>query len=414
MSDKQLTGLSQLLSHRKLAISIAVGAILFSSLLYLLKKRQRRLQISLIGDRRSAVIPATEAGTRAPSLSAVTYDVKLNLLETEYKGSWRCTFTLKAAASGLNLDFAGKRIVDFRVNHVAVVPVWKEGRIAIDKVEVGHNEVEIRFENEYEEGGLWAEAGIVMFAGCPGRANLHRVIPCFDQPDIKSTFKLFLTAPQSWQVLTTDFTQSLNNFVGCCPDPDPIFDTEATKTSTLHEFYHSARCSPEHFAVCAGQFSQFSVQASNRITVYCRPHLAHKVNLKVQFDTIQHVLSHMKKTTGVPYCFPKLDIVFLPRPSGYAASILFLNEGLLSEDWSYNRVTGELTEVMVHGLVAQWVGILVTYKLHDDFPAWNKLIAAISDDFFSRQSLSSQQTDSLKRIFSLHKWSNCPSSALVP
>jgi len=384
------------------ALRIGLALALLLALLYHYKARKRRA--ALFQDLRPALAEGSE---RTKSVATVHYEVRLRLQEELYKGSVRCSFVMRRQGE-LRLDFQGKTITDFRVNHQRREPQWTSPTsISLSPLKLGFNEVEIRFLGLYSDTGLSSSPDLVLFPGAV--QGLHRVFPCFDQPDIKATCRLIVSALRGWEVLSTDFPQRLTNYVGCCPDPDPIFDEEERQPSTLHEFHPSVPYSPDHFAVCAGQFTRFTLQKQQRLTVLCRPQLAPSLNLSLHFTTLEQALSHMHELTGVPYCFPKLDVVYVPRTTGYAASVVFVNEELGRIDWGGEE---ELRETLARQVAAQWVGVLLTYESSADQPAWSSLRDVLADDFLGRECLDEARRAVLQARFSLHKWDSCAAATL--
>lgn len=384
------------------ALRLGLALALFLALLYHYKARKRPSSLP------SPVRPALAEGSeRTKSVGMVHYEVRLRLQEQLYQGAVRCSFTMRTQGQ-LAMDFEGKEITDLRVNHQRREPHWTSSTsLSLSPLKLGYNEVEIRFLGLYSDSGLSSSPDLILFPGAV--QGLHRVFPCFDQPDIKATCKLLVSAIRGWEVLSTDFPQRLTNYVGCCPDPDPIFDEEERQPSTLHQFHTSVPYSPDHFAVCAGHFTRFTLQKEQRLTILCRPQLAHRLNLSLHFTTLEQALRHMHELTGVPYCFPKLDVVYVPRRSGCAASVVFVNEGLSRLDWGGEE---ELRETLAREVAAQWVGVLLTYESQSDLPSWFNLRDALADDFLGKACLDESRRSALQSLFSLHKWDSCPAATL--
>ena len=379
-------------------LRICTAFFLFLSLLYYYKTRRPR---SLPPP--SSVIPTS----RTQSITLIHYEVRLRLQSNHYLGSLRCAFTLKRPAS-ISLDFYGKEITSLLVNHTTRDIHWLNYTLDLSPLKTGYNEVEIRFIGLYTPNGLWKYSSeVVMFPGAV--QGLHRVFPCFDQPDIKATYRLTVSVKKGWEVIGTDFPMRLTNFVGCCPDPDSIFDQEEQQPSTLHEFHPSVPYSPDHFCLCTGHFTRFTLQHDQLLTIYCRPELASKLNVAFNFEVVEKVIEYMHKVTGVSYCFPKLDVVYVPGESGYAASVVFLKEEMV--DWQWEKVE-VLREKLAELVAAQWVGVLLTYESLSDLSDWSSLRTSLIDDFLCRHALNPTRRLSLQSLFSLHKWESCAAARL--
>jgi len=412
MSDKPVSSLSSTLRQHKLALGLVLGSAAISAFLYIAKKRRKRQLVEIEGDGETGRMEGEALRERAAAVGSVKVLLKLNLRENRYLGCCRCTFLLKSPQSCLNIDFAGYKILEFRLNHKSSQPIWRQGALELGKLSMGMHELEVRFEGKYSGNGLIKQGNAVFFPGSPGNRQLHRILPCFDQPDIKSTWEVLVTAPNHWEVLGLDYSKRIDSFEGCCPDSDVVFDMEAEESSALHEFYRSAKVSPEHFSLCAGLFSILTVPKKPTVSIYSRPEVTWKIDLKGLVETVLKALRHFKAASGVPYPFPKLDLVFLPTASSFAASILYLSEDLLSDIWAPISSLSALEEVLLRELAGQWVGVVVTYRSLQEYPGWEEVARQLVRDVLGASLMSPTQANALKRALSLYKWGNCVQSAL--
>lgn len=412
MSDKPVSSLSRTLRKHKWALGLVLGSAVVSAFLYIARKRRREQWVDIEGDGETGRVEEEALRTRAGVVGSVKAVVKLNLRANRYLGSCRCTFLLKSQQSCLNIDFAGSKLLEFRLDHKSIRPAWRQGVLELGELGAGMHEVEVRFEGKYSTNGLIKHENAVFFSGSPGNRQLHRILPCFDQPDIKATWQVLVAAPSHWQVLGLDYSKRIDTFEGCCPDSDVIFDMTEGETCALHEFYPSAKVSPEHFSLCAGLFAVVTIPSKPTIFIYSRPEVCWKVDLQGLVETVQKALRHFKAASGVPYPFPKLDLVFLPTTSSYAASVLYLSEDLLSDIWAPAGALTALEEVLLQELAAQWVGVVVTYKSLQEYSGWTEVARQLVRDMHGETLMSPSQASALKRVFSLYKWGNCARSAL--
>ena len=118
------------------------------------------------------------------------------------------TFGLPETAAPLFLEFTGRpgRLV---VNGVVVEPEHREHRLWLPESLLDpHNRIELEYDNAYdvtghglhrftdpEDGETYLYANLEPFSA-------HRLFPCFDQPDLKATYRLTITVPHDWRVVS--------------------------------------------------------------------------------------------------------------------------------------------------------------------------------------------------------------------
>src|SRR5207244_4689019 len=80
-------------------------------------------------------------------------------------------------------------------------------RVRLDGL-AGHNELVVDAECAYSRSGEGlhrfadpADGGVYMYSDLE-TFDAHRIYACFDQPDLKATFQLEVTAEQEWQVIS--------------------------------------------------------------------------------------------------------------------------------------------------------------------------------------------------------------------
>lgn len=412
MSDKQVSSFSSSLRQHKAAIGVALCSAVLSAYLYIARKRRIQQYVEIEGDGETSRSDLDEIRERAEAIGSVRAVLKLNFTPNRYLGSLRYTFQLKSPHPNLKLDFAGFKITEFRINHKSKQPVWRQGQVELGALCMGIHEVEIRFEGKYSGNGLISLGNVVLYPGSPGNRQLHRILPCFDQPDIKTSWEVLIAVPSAWQMLSLDYCKRVRAFEGCCPNSDMVFDMENEGKGALHEFYTSAKVSPEHFSICAGLLSLVTLPTKPTISVYSRPEITWKIDVKGLLETLKRAIRHFKAASGVPYPFAKLDIVFLPTASSYAASIIYLSEDLLSDIWAPFASVAALEEVLLKELAGQWVGVVLTYKTLQEYPEWVEVARKMMRDVRGDSLMSPTQANVLKRAFSLYKWGNCSQSAL--
>lgn len=144
----------------------------------------------------------TEAKLRSSTISDVSYTLRLGLTNTDmYSGHVVVKFNHKDLSSGIWLDFKGSNVESVTINSEPAEIKYKDFKLWLSNLVQGHNEVIIEYENKYSNDGLGlhgyrdpVDNELYLYTQHePFAAN--RTFPCFDQPDLKATLELTVTAP---------------------------------------------------------------------------------------------------------------------------------------------------------------------------------------------------------------------------
>ena len=154
-----------------------------------------------------------EARSAAIKKGSITYDLHIALHKEDYHGYCETTFQLLSVPAELPLDFKGKTVTRVVVNGHATEPHIVDGFILLDtsKVQVGNNYVGVHYHNQFNNDG----SGCVNFVDVDHKQYIYtqfepyyanRVIPCFDQPDLKAKMRLAVICPAEWKkVLSNEY-----------------------------------------------------------------------------------------------------------------------------------------------------------------------------------------------------------------
>ncbi|MBW1657303.1 M1 family aminopeptidase [Flavobacterium quisquiliarum] len=196
----------------------------------------------------------------------------------------------------------------------------------------------------------------------PDRAST--LFPCFDQPDLKATYKLRLSVPKDWSVLAgADVVEKLEKG-----------DFKA------YTFGESDKMSTYLFSFVAGKFKSATQKPGLEMTMLYRENSPEK--FRVSADTIfnlhQQSLDFLEKYTDRKFPFQKLDFASIPvfQYGGmehvgaiqYRESTLFLDNSATDSE-KLNRA-----KLIAHETSHMWFGDLVTMKWFDD--VWMKEVFA--------------------------------------
>jgi aminopeptidase N len=185
-------------------------------------------------------------------------------------------------------------------------------------------------------------------------ADAKRMFACFDQPDLKATFDVKVTAPQHWQVVSNGATVSVDGGV--------------------HTFATTPRMSTYLVALIAGPYARWDDvyrDANGEIAmgIFCRATLAEFMDADRLFTQTKQGFGFYHKNFGVPYAFGKYDQLFVPEFNAgameNAGAVTFLEDYVFRSKVtraSYER----RAETVLHEMAHMWFGDLVTMRWWDD------------------------------------------------
>ena len=190
-------------------------------------------------------------------------------------------------------------------------------------------------------------------------ADARRMYACFEQPDLKATFQLTVTAPDHWQVISN------------APTPVPV---PAGVGAATWSFEPAPRMSTYITALVAGPYfvvrdEYVGPNGTYPLGVYCRASLAEYLDSEDIFELTKQGFAFFEEQFGVPYAFTKYDQLFVPEFNAGAME----NAGCVTflEDFVFrSRVTQAAYEqranTILHEMAHMWFGDLVTMKWWDD------------------------------------------------
>ena len=302
-----------------------------------------------------------EAAARARLVSDVTYEVALDLTSGDetFESTTTVRFRTGDGASSTFLDLVATDVHGVRVDGAdAGVGGWdrEASRLAIEGLAPGSHEVVVQATSAYEHTGV----GLHWFTDpVDGESYLHtqfepfdahRVFPCFDQPDLKATFRFDVTAPEEWEVVSNALPER--------------------RDGGRWTFAETATMSTYLAAIVAGPFHVVrDTHDGIDLGVYCRRSLAQYLDAdevlqvtKDGFDLFQRVFEYR-------YPFGKYDQLFVPEFNAGAME----NVGCVTISESYvfrSKVTEaereRRGETILHEMAHMWFGDLVTMKWWDD------------------------------------------------
>jgi aminopeptidase N len=185
-------------------------------------------------------------------------------------------------------------------------------------------------------------------------ADAKRMFACFDQPDLKATFDVKVTAPQHWQVVSNGATVKVDGGV--------------------HTFATTPRMSTYLVALIAGPYARWvdvyrDENGEIALGIFCRATLAEFMDAERLFTQTKQGFGFYHKNFGVPYAFGKYDQLFVPEFNAgameNAGAVTFLEDYVFRSKVtraSYER----RAETVLHEMAHMWFGDLVTMRWWDD------------------------------------------------
>ena len=184
--------------------------------------------------------------------------------------------------------------------------------------------------------------------------DAHRVYACFDQPDMKATYELAVTAPADWLVVSNMAPESSiedGEALRWHFPPTPVMPTYITAVAAGP--YHVVR--DEHDGIPLG--------------VFCRQSLAEYLDPDEILEVTRQGFDFYHNSFGIKYPFGKYDQLFVPEFKEGAME----NAGCVTFLESYifrSRVTDFAREArgetILHEMAHMWFGDLVTMRWWDD------------------------------------------------
>ncbi|MGD1170803.1 aminopeptidase N [Mycobacterium seoulense] len=189
-------------------------------------------------------------------------------------------------------------------------------------------------------------------------ADAKRMFACFDQPDLKATFDLRVTAPKHWKVISNGA-------------PESVADSE---TNRVHTFATTPRMSTYLVALIAGPYAEWNDTYTDEhgeipLGIFCRESLARHMDAERLFTQTKQGFGFYHKNFGLPYAFGKYDQLFVPEFNAgameNAGAVTFLEDYVFRSKVtraSYER----RAETVLHEMAHMWFGDLVTMTWWDD------------------------------------------------
>ncbi|HEX4655507.1 MAG TPA: aminopeptidase N [Mycobacteriales bacterium] len=179
--------------------------------------------------------------------------------------------------------------------------------------------------------------------------DAHRMFACFDQPDLKASFRFTVEAPSHWTVISNMPSSRSGDTWSFDPTPRQASYITALVAGAYHAVYD------EHDGIPLG--------------VFCRESLAQFLDADEIFTVTKQGFDYFHDKFGYRYPWPKYDQLFVPEFNAgameNAGAVTFLEDYVFrsrTTDAAYERRAVTILHEMAH----MWFGDLVTMRWWDD------------------------------------------------
>ncbi len=304
----------------------------------------------------------SEAERRAGAVAAVRYALHLDLERAAKTFKGDVIISFEHRGGDVFLEWLGGHIELMTVNGAEVDPDWDGERISLLASDLEQaNEIHIVYERSFDHTGegfhrfVDPEDGAEYLYTQFEPYSAHRVFPCFDQPDIKATYAVSVTAPTEWAVVTAG---------------REIDTEELPGERTRRVFAEEGPFSTYLLAVCAGDYEGvFDEHRGIPLGIYTRRSNAAHLDADVLFALTKRGIDFFSDLFSEPYPFAKYDQLFVPEFNWggmeNVAAVTYTDSVVFKEPPTRDQLFRR-AEYFMHELAHMWFGDLVTLKWWND------------------------------------------------
>jgi len=324
-------------------------------------------------------ISQQQAQSRSERVSDVSYQLDFTLTgESEFSGITNVNFTLSDTDSPLTLDLNQARVKSFTINGHKIYPRYNGNYFTLNPglLISGSNTIEVAYTRKHSTNGEGLHRFVdpidekVYLYSHFEPAAAQQMFALFDQPDLKASYQLTVTAPKEWVVVSAMKEQSIT----------------ATGENNRWHFPASPRLSPYNFSLHAGPYHVWKDNSGKYpLRLFSRQSVAEQVTPEDWFTYTQQGLTFFDDYFGIPYPFSKYDQLLVPDflygAMENAAAVTFSETYFLHKNKMTLAQKQSLAGVIMHEMAHQWFGNLVTMKwwnglwLNESFAAFMATLA---------------------------------------
>lgn len=315
-------------------------------------------------DSNESGLSSEQAKVRSAVISNVAYDLTFDLEKDDktFSGKTQINFDLLRKIARVRIDLTGGKVHGLIVNGEKEKINYNEKFIDVESkhLQEGANVIEISYDMRYSSFG----AGLYRFKD-PEDGNVYvysdfepfdanRLFPCFDQPDLKATYKTKVRAPKDWTVVTSVREESS----ALSENTKEWIFPESAKFST---YIYSLHAGPYH----VWEDNSFKIP----LRLMARQSLKNYVEKDHWFSITKKGFDYYNDYFGYEYPFLKYDQVIVPDFNSGAmenvAAVTFSERFLQKGAYTYDDRLS-IASVILHEMAHMWFGDLVTMKWWND------------------------------------------------
>jgi len=303
-----------------------------------------------------------EAATRSALIQVTSYEVDLDLTgdDTTFRSVSVIRFGCGAPGSATFVDLTAPGVREITLNEAPVsLDAFDGDRVTVTDLAT-ENVLRIVADCAYSRSGEGlhrftdpADGNVYLYSDLE-TFDAHRVYACFDQPDMKASYELSVTAPAEWLVVSNMAPESTSQAPGGLRwifPPTPLMPTYITAVAAGP--YHVV--SGEHDGIPLG--------------VYCRQSLAEHLDADEILEVTRQGFDFFHHAFGIKYPFGKYDQLFVPEFKEGAmenAGCVTLVEAYIFRSRVTDFAREARAETILHEMAHMWFGDLVTMRWWDD------------------------------------------------
>jgi len=327
---------------------------------------------------KSANLTRDEATRRAAVVADPRYEVALDLDAGAERFDVEATITFRGSEPGAStfLEFVAPEISTLELNGETLPPdVHFDGvRITLPSI-AADNRLRVVGRGAYQRDGIGLHRAVDPVDGeayvysDAEPYDIHRVYPCFDQPDIKGRFTFTVKAPAGWEVASN------------MAPSDRAADGEAGEW----RFPETPPMSTYITCIAGGPYHVVRDRHGDiELGVWCRKTLAPHLDVEEILEVTKQGFDFFGAAFDYPYPFGKYDQLFVPEfNSGAMENIacVTFNEDYIFRSKVTDAARERRAETILHEMAHMWFGDLVTMRWWDDlwlnesFASWAAVYA---------------------------------------
>jgi aminopeptidase N len=343
-------------------IKMYLSLMLIGSIIFSCTTTTKR---EIITEKSAPNLTMHEAQIRKNKVSNVSYDLYFDISDKKekYSGVSTINFELTHANDELRIDFAKGSITSTYVNGVAVEAKYNNHYLLIAGTHLRHgtNQIKIEFTQDFSRDG----SGFYRFVDPEDKRiytytdlepfDANKVFPCFDQPNLKATYKMKVKAPKDWVISTATLPTKIET---------------AGEHAKMWNFSKSAKFSTYVWSLHAGPYHIFTDEKAKYPTrLFVRQSLKSYVKTKDWFTFTAQGFEFLNEYFGYEYPYHKYDQLLVPDFNAGAmenvAAVTF-SERYISRGVKSQKNRRKMANVIFHEMAHMWFGNLVTMNWWND------------------------------------------------